>query len=77
MALNQVVGVVVVYRTGMLAVTGSKHGKSFFLFTFCFLFFYLVPSFRVNSWFGLRSFHRFAMRSSSLREVKIVIFERF
>ena len=49
MALNQVVGVVVVYRTGMLAVTGSKHGKSFFLFTFCFLFFYLVPSFRVNS----------------------------
>ena len=34
--LNQVAGVVVVYRARMLAVTDSKHGNSF-LFSFCFL----------------------------------------
>ena len=36
--MNQVAGVVVVYRTRMLAVTDSKLGNSFFLFSFCFLF---------------------------------------
>ena len=29
MSLNRVVGVVVVYRTGMLAVTGSEHNNSY------------------------------------------------
>ena len=35
----RVVGVVVVYRTGMLAVKGSEHGYYFIfvLFRFCFL----------------------------------------
>ena len=30
MALNRVVGAVVVYRTGMVTVTGSKHSNYFF-----------------------------------------------
>ena len=39
MSMNQVVGVVVVYRSIILAVTGSKHGNSgFILWGFCFLF---------------------------------------
>ena len=56
MALNRVVVVAVVYRTGMLAVTGSEHGNYFIngLLSFCFLFFYLVSSFRVNSCFRLK-----------------------
>ena len=44
-ALNQVLGVVVVYGIRMLTVTVSKHGKLLFSF------FYLVSSFKVN--FGL------------------------
>ena len=36
--LNEVVGVMEVYRTSMLSVMGSEHGHSFFLFSFCFLF---------------------------------------
>ena len=37
---NRVVGVVLLYRTGMLAVTGSDHGYSLVcvLLAFCFLF---------------------------------------
>ena len=50
--MNQIVSVVVVYRTRMLAVMDSKQDNSFpFLLSFCFPFFYLVSSFRVN--FGL------------------------
>ena len=52
MALNQVVGVVIMYRTRMLAVTGSQNGN-YFLFNFCCLFFYFVSSFRVTCNFGL------------------------
>ena len=41
-------GVVVVYRTRMLAVTGSKRGNSFLLFlAFLFLYIVIVSSFRV------------------------------
>ena len=52
-SLNQVVGIVAVYRTRMLAVTGSKHGNSFFYLAF--VFFFKFSSFFKNSfWFGLR-----------------------
>ena len=50
----------VVYRTGMLAITGSKYGTSsiYVLRSFCFLF-YLVSAFLffclVTSWFGIGS----------------------
>ena len=37
MALNQVVGIVVVYRTRMLAVTGSNQCNS----VFCFIYIYI------------------------------------
>ena len=46
----QVAGVVIVYRTRMLAVKGSKYSNSFFI-QLLFSFFYLVSSFRTN--FGL------------------------
>ena len=45
--------IVAVYRTRMLAVTGWKHGNSFFYLAFVFFFkfsFFLKNSF----WFGLR-----------------------
>ena len=33
-ALNKLVGIVVMFRTRMLEVTGSKHDNSFFKFSF-------------------------------------------
>ena len=45
-ALNQFFGVLVVYRTRMPVVTGSKHSALFCLAFYS--LFYLVPSFRVN-----------------------------
>ena len=47
-ALNQVVGVVVVSRTGMLVVTDSKHGNFFFIFSFLFFKFSFLFRFRLG-----------------------------
>ena len=52
-SLNQFVGIVAVYRTRMLAVTGSKHGNSFFYLAFVF-FFKFSFFFKNSFWFGLR-----------------------
>ena len=47
--VNRAVGVVVAYRTGMLAVTGSKHGSTYIydLLRIC------VPFFLFRANFGL------------------------
>ena len=40
--LNEVVGVVAVYRTSMLSVMGSEHGHSFFYLAFVFFFLFCL-----------------------------------
>ena len=70
--LNQVVGVAIVYRTRMLAVTGSKHGDSFLLL-FCFLFqfsFLLLKWFLVCNWIRIRV--RVRVSISCISAIKIL-----
>ena len=74
-ALNKLVGIVVMYRTRMLEVTGSKHDNSSFKFSVnLFSFFYLVSSFIIHILVWIRIKVMVRVSISCISAIKILVF---